>query len=146
MSSKSVKNAAEQKFRFAELEYNLELERIKVQELEKKIKKLEKKLKRKKENKKENEEIIEETNQQLRKSSRKSKQTEYYKDVQDKYSTNEYHGWIDQWDREYDGRKPESNYSGYYEDGFVVNDDECEESDYEPDEDVSECNSDSEYE
>ena len=142
MSSKSVKNAAEQKFRFAELEYNLELERIKVQELEKKIKKLEKKLKRKKEN----EEIIEETNQQLRKSSRKSKQTEYYKDVQDKYSTNEYHGWIDQWDREYDGRKPESNYSGYYEDGFVVNDDECEESDYEPDEDVSECNSDSEYE
>lgn len=142
MSSKSVKNAAEQKFRFAELEYNLELERIKVQELEKKIKKLEKKLKRKKEN----EEIIEETNQQLRKSSRKSKQTEYYKDVQDKYSTNEYHGWIDQWDREYDGRKPESNYSGYYEDGFVVNEDECEESDYEPDEDVSECNSDSEYE
>ena len=141
MSSKSVKNAAEQKFRFAELEYNLELERIKVQELEKKIKKLEKKLKRKKEN----EEIIEETNQQLRKSSRKSKQTEYYKDVQDKYSTNEYHGWIDQWDREYNGRKPESNYSGYYEDGFVVNDDECEESDYEPDEDVSECNSDSEY-
>lgn len=142
MSSKSVKNAAEQKFRFAELEYNLELERIKVQELEKKIKKLEKKLKRKKEN----EEIIEETNQQLRKSSRKSKQTEYYKDVQDKYSTNEYHGWIDQWDREYNGRKPESNYSGYYEDGFVVNEDECEESDYEPDEDVSECNSDSEYE
>ena len=52
MSSKSVKHAAEQKFRFAELEYNLELERIKVQELEKKIKKLEKKLKRQKEKKK----------------------------------------------------------------------------------------------
>ena len=52
MTSKSVKHAAEQKFRFAELEYNLELERIKIQELEKKIKKLEKKLKRQKEKKK----------------------------------------------------------------------------------------------
>ena len=62
-------------------------------------------------------------------------------------SKNEYHGWNDQWDREYDGRKPESTYSGYYEDDFVVDDDEYEESDYEPndDEDVSECDSDSEY-
>ena len=34
MSSKLVKNEAEQKLKFAESEYKLELERIKVQELE----------------------------------------------------------------------------------------------------------------
>ena len=72
---------------------------------------------------------------------------------------------IDTYDRHYDGRQGNGTdegvdyehlhlartgqltEAGYQQDGFVVDDDEYEESDYEPndDEDVSECDSDSEY-
>lgn len=62
------------------------------------------------------------------------KAVERYKDVQQKYNKNKYHGWTDQWDREFNGHsKQQSPFTsdsksnnkrkkGYEDDGFVVDD------------------------
>jgi len=66
------------------------------------------------------------------------KSPERFGNVQPDYHEGKYHGWVDQWDRDFDGKAKEpffesdkgnTSLCGYEEDGFVVEDSFVEDSD-----------------